>query len=62
MPLGEQVRRAVEVLIQTLDKADQDRNRELLHDVKEPELYEARADGDDAPGVSCSPPRSAACS
>lgn len=38
--LGEQVRRAVEVLIQTLDKADQDRNRELLHDVKEPELYE----------------------
>lgn len=39
--LGEQVRRAVEVLIQTLDKADQDRNRELLHDIKEPELYEA---------------------
>lgn len=39
--LGEQVRRAVEVLIQALDKADQDRNRELLYDVKEPELYEA---------------------
>lgn len=39
--LGEQVRRAVEVLIQTLDKADQDRNRELLRDVKEPALYEA---------------------
>lgn len=39
--LGEQVRRAVEVLIQTLDKADQDRGRELLRDVKEPELYEA---------------------
>ena len=39
--LGEQVRRAVEVLIQTLDKADLDRNRVLLHDVKEPELYEA---------------------
>lgn len=39
--LGEQVRRAVEVLIQTLDKADQDRNRELLHDVKESELHEA---------------------
>lgn len=39
--LGEQVRRAVEVLIQTLDKADQDRNRELLHDVKESDLYEA---------------------
>lgn len=39
--LGEQVRRAVEVLIQALDKADQDRNRELLRDVKEPVLYEA---------------------
>lgn len=39
--LGEQVRRAVEVLIQSLDKADQDRNRELLRGVKEAELYEA---------------------
>ena len=39
--LGEQVRRAVEVLIQALDKADQDRDRDLLRDVKEPELYEA---------------------
>ena len=39
--LGEQVRRAVEVLIQALDKADQDRHRALLHDVTEPELYEA---------------------
>ncbi|MGF6763372.1 hypothetical protein P3T24_003698 [Paraburkholderia sp. GAS33] len=39
--LGEQVRRAVEVLIQALDKADQDRNRELLRGVKEAELYEA---------------------
>lgn len=39
--LGEQVRRAVEVLIQALDKADQDRDRELLRDVKESELYEA---------------------
>lgn len=39
--LGEQVQRAVEVLIQALDKADQDRNRELLYDVKEYELYEA---------------------
>lgn len=39
--LGEQVRRAVEVLIQALDKADQDRGRALLRDVKEPELYEA---------------------
>ncbi|WP_223304324.1 type IIL restriction-modification enzyme MmeI [Xanthomonas citri] len=39
--LGEQVRRAVEVLIQTLDKADQDRNRELLYDITEPDLYEA---------------------
>ncbi len=39
--LGEQVRRAVEVLIQALDKADQDRGRELLRGVKEAELYEA---------------------
>lgn len=39
--LGEQVRRAVEVLIQSLDKADQDRNRELLRDVAATELYEA---------------------
>ena len=38
---GEQVRRAVEVLIQSLDKADQDRDRELLRGVKEAELYEA---------------------
>jgi hypothetical protein len=39
--LGEQVKRAVEVLIQCLDRADQDRNRELLHDVEPAELYEA---------------------
>ena len=39
--LGEQVRRATEVLIQALDKADQDRNRELLHDVPPSLLYEA---------------------
>ena len=39
--LGEQVRRAVEVLVQCLDKADQDRNRELLSDVSPTELYEA---------------------
>jgi len=39
--LGEQVRRAVEVLIQALDKADQDRSRELLRGVTEAELYEA---------------------
>lgn len=39
--LGEQVRRAVEVLIQSLDKSDQDRGRELLRGVKEAELYEA---------------------
>lgn len=39
--LGEQVRRAVEVLIQCLDKADADRNRELLRDVSPAELYEA---------------------
>lgn len=39
--LGEQVRRAVEVLVQAIDRADQDRNRELLHDIREKELYEA---------------------
>lgn len=39
--LGAQVRRAVEVLVQCLDKADQDRNRELLRDVSPSELYEA---------------------
>ena len=39
--LGEQVRRATEVLIQALDKADQDRNRELLRDVSPSLLYEA---------------------
>jgi len=39
--LGEQVRRAVEVLIQSLDRADVDRNRELLRDVEPKTLYEA---------------------
>jgi len=39
--LGEQVRRAVEVLVQSLDRADIDRNRELLRDVLPAELYEA---------------------
>ncbi|TZG28792.1 Eco57I restriction-modification methylase domain-containing protein [Sphingomonas montanisoli] len=39
--LGEQVRRAVEVLVQSLDRADQDRNRDLLQDVDPRELYEA---------------------
>jgi hypothetical protein len=39
--LGLQVRRAVEVLIQALDKADLDRNRELLHDIAPAILYEA---------------------
>lgn len=39
--LGEQVRRAVEVLIQSLGRADEDRNGELLKDVDPEELYEA---------------------
>ncbi|HAL56153.1 MAG TPA: hypothetical protein DCP63_06690 [Bacteroidetes bacterium] len=39
--LSGQVRRAVEVLVQCLDKADADRNRELLRDVSPAELYEA---------------------
>ena len=39
--LGKQVSRAVEVLIQALDRADIDRNRELLNNVSPEELYEA---------------------
>jgi hypothetical protein len=39
--LGYQVRRAVEVLIHSLDRADQDFGRELLAGVKEEVLYEA---------------------
>jgi hypothetical protein len=39
--LGEQVRRAVEILVQSLGRADQDRNGELLKDVRPAELYEA---------------------
>ncbi|EJB8514456.1 TPA: hypothetical protein NIB22_000402 [Pseudomonas aeruginosa] len=39
--LGEQVRRAVEVLIQALDKEDRDRSRTLLQGVEPAELYEA---------------------
>lgn len=39
--LGEQVRRAVEVLIQSLDRADVDRNRELLAGIEPTALYEA---------------------
>jgi len=39
--LGYQVRRAVGVLIQSLDQADQDHGRELLGSVAEAELYEA---------------------
>ena len=39
--LGEQVRRAVEVLVQRLDRADLDLNRELLTGVEPTEIYEA---------------------
>ncbi len=39
--LGEQVRHAVEVLVQALDRADEERSRELLRDVDPRELYEA---------------------
>lgn len=39
--LGEQVRRAVEMLVQALDRADVERKRELLRDVRPAELYEA---------------------
>ena len=39
--LGEQVRRAVEVLVQALDRADLDRDRELLKDMSPAQLYES---------------------
>ena len=39
--LGYQVRKAVEVLIQSLDQADQDHGRKLLADVNEEVLYES---------------------
>jgi hypothetical protein len=39
--LGYQVRKAVEVLIQALDRADQDHGRALLSDVGEATLYES---------------------
>ncbi|MEK6750694.1 MAG: DNA methyltransferase [Chloroflexota bacterium] len=39
--LGYQVRRAVEVLIRSIDRADRDRERKLLQGIKESELYEA---------------------
>ncbi len=39
--LGYQVRRAVEVLIRAIDKIDQDRNRTLLKEISESDLYEA---------------------
>jgi len=39
--LGYQVRRAVEVLIRSIDRADQDRGRKLLEGISESALYEA---------------------
>ncbi|MEM7712101.1 MAG: DNA methyltransferase [Cyanobacteria bacterium P01_A01_bin.68] len=39
--LGYQVRKAVEVLVQALDRIDQDRNRTLLTGISEKKLYEA---------------------
>ncbi len=39
--LGYQVRRAVEVLVQSLDRIDKDRHRQLLGRLPETELYEA---------------------
>ena len=40
--LGWQVRKAVEVLVQSFDKLDQDSNRLLLAGVDEKQLYEAK--------------------
>src|SRR5260370_31198037 len=39
--LGDQVRRAVEMLVQTLDRLDKDSQRTLLHSTGEKELHEA---------------------
>ena len=39
--LGYQVRRAIEVLVQSLDRIDKDRHRQLLGTLPESELYEA---------------------
>ena len=39
--LGYQVRRAVEVLVESIDQADQDKNRTLLTNVTPQELYQA---------------------
>ncbi len=39
--LGYQVRRAVEVLVQSIDRVDRDRQRALLRQVDEKQLYEA---------------------
>src|SRR5205823_11158728 len=39
--LGEQVRRAVNMLVRTLDRLDKDNRRALLHNINESELYEA---------------------
>lgn len=39
--LGDQVAQAIEVLMRALDRADQDRNRELLKDAAPKTLYEA---------------------
>ena len=39
--LGYQVRRAVEVLVQAIDRIDQDRDRTLLKGIPETQLYEA---------------------
>src|SRR2546421_7415568 len=39
--LGYQVRRAVEMLVQSLDRIDKDRSRKLLRNVSEADLYDA---------------------
>ena len=39
--LGYQVRKAVDVLVQSIDRIDQDRNRTLLQGISETRLYEA---------------------
>ena len=59
--LGYQVRRAVELLVQAIDLADQDRGGSLLAGVGRSRAVRGRSHGDDAPGGVCWPPRSATC-
>ena len=59
--LGEQVRRAVEVLVQALNRADVDRNRELLAGVEPPGTLRSGLDRHDADRFPSVGGRNVAC-